>query len=171
MRFTVQGKVLSKVECHKERQIQAERKGLTLDNVPLKYGSVRIAVNLIQLGETVYLIDKSPRDFSIKEERLILEISYKFDVEGNIISEHDIINDFNIREDIELVMDDAYVAKNHYLKLINVGEYTTIKSYFLKSWANKIYFLNCVAALPFDNTITPKTVVQRLNMNSDLVIV
>lgn len=170
MRFTVQGKVLSKVECHKERQVQAQRKGLQLDSVPLKYGAVRIAVNLIELQDTVYLIDKSSKDFSIKEERLILEISYKFDVNGNIISEHDIVNDLEIKDDVELIMEDAYVAKNHYLKLINAGQ-ETIKSYFLKSWANKIYFLNSITELPSNNIIKPKSVIQKLNMNLELVIV
>jgi hypothetical protein len=171
MRFTVQGKVLSKVECHKERQIQAERRGITLDQIPLKYGSIRVAVNLIKLKDTVYLIDKTSNDYNIKQERLILEISYKFNTNGNIIDEHNVIDDLSIKEDIELIMDDAFVAKNHYLKFINVGSQTTIKSYFLKSWANKIYFLNSIADLPFDEIIAPREVIKTLNLNKELIIV
>jgi hypothetical protein len=170
MRFLIQGKVLSKVECHLEREAQANRKGITLDSVPLKYGSVRIAVNLINLDDTAYMIDRKSSDLNIKEDRLILEISYKFDAEGNVAEEHDIINDLHIKDNIELIMEDAYVAKNHYLKLINVGESTTIKSYFLKSWANKIYFLNEVAHIPYEDSITPKAVLQKLNVNQELVI-
>jgi hypothetical protein len=171
MRFTIQGKVLSKVACHKERQIQADRKGLTLDSVPLKYGAIRVAINVIQLEEDVYLIDKASNDYDIKEERLILEISYKFDKEGNIVKDHDVINDLEINEGVELIMDDAFVAKNHYLKLLTAGPHETIKSYFLKSWANKIYFLNAIAELPASSTIKPKEVIKRLNLDTQLVIV
>ncbi len=171
MRFTIQGKVLSKVECHKEREFEAERKNITIDKVPLKYGSVRIAVNLIKLGQEVYIINKETNESNVKEERLILEISYKFDNEGNVIEDHDIINDFQVKEELEMIMDDAFVSKNHYLKFINTTSNQVIKSYFLKSWANKIYFLNCVEAMPADGDITPKEVIKQLNLNDQLVIV
>lgn len=170
MQFTVQGTVLSKVLCHKERQIQAERRGLSINEVPLKYGSVRIGVNVIKLDGTVYKINKMTDALNIKEERLILEISYKFDEEGNVIEYHDIVNDLEQYTDVELSMGDAYISKNHYLKLINVGSSSTIKSYFIKSWANKIYFLNSLELKTSDEWIKPKQVVKTMCLDPQLII-
>lgn len=171
MEFIAQGKVLSKVDCHIERQKQAERSNTHIDEVPLKYGSVRLGVNLIQFEGVTYTINRASIDKDIKEERLILEISYKFDSEGNIVSEHEIINEFNIGDNLELDMDSAFISKQHYLKLINVGIGTTIKSYFIKSWANRIDFLNVAEMEGKNNFITPKTIVQKISQDKSLIIV
>lgn len=171
MKFIAQGKVLSKVDCHIERQKQAERTNTHIDEVPLKYGSVRLGVNLIQFEGVTYTINRNSIDKDIKEERLILEISYKFDREGNIVPEHEIINEFNIGDNLELNMDSAFISKQHYLKLINVGIGTTIKSYFIKSWANRIDFLNVAEMEGKNNFITPKTIVQKISQDKSLIIV
>jgi len=172
MKFIAQGIVLSKVACHIERQKQAERTGVLINDVPLKYGSVRLAVNLINLNNTTSTVTKLSLYPDVKEERLILEISYKFNPDGSIVSQHDIIDQITVGHSLELSMDCAYISKTHYLKLINVGINTTIKSYFIKSWADRIHFLNSPELKPNPhNSITPKLIVQKLCQDSSLIIV
>lgn len=169
MEFIAQGKVLSKVDCHIERQKQAERTNTSIDEVPLKYGSVRVGVNLISFNKVIHTINRTSVDKDIKEERLILEISYKFDAEGNISEEHEIINEMNVGDSIELDMSSAFISSQHYLKLINVGFGTTIKSYFVKSWANRIDFLNVAEMQGQNNFIAPKEVIQKINKDKTLI--
>lgn len=169
MKFIAQGKVLSKVDCHIERQKQAERTNTSIEDVPLKYGSVRIGINLISFNNVIHTINRISDSKDIKEERLILEISYKFDAEGNICEEHEIINEINVGDNIELHMNSAFISNQHYLKLINVGFGTTIKSYFVKSWANRIDFLNVAEMEGQNNFITPKEVIQKISKDKTLI--
>ena len=65
MEFIAQGKVLSKVDCHIERQKQAERSNTHIDEVPLKYGSVRLGINLIQFEGVTYTINRTSIDLGV----------------------------------------------------------------------------------------------------------
>lgn len=180
--FIAQGIVLSHVACHNERRRAAERLNKPVEEIPLKFGSVRMAVNRIQLtdGDTtqVYDIDKSSDDPAIKEQRLILEISYKFDyqnvqegsITGPVIEEHDIVNELQINHRYSLHMTDSRVNERHYMKLINPSAGNAIKSYFLKAWADDINFLDEPSLLQTGLSISPKNVVQGFNLNPQLVI-
>jgi hypothetical protein len=170
MKFTVQGKILSEVICYIEREKQAAKRNIPLESVPLKYGAIRLAVNLIELENKVHVINKSSKDASIKQERLILEISYKFDKDGKVISDHEIIEELHKGQDVELTLDQGYIAKNHHLKLINTAPNSIVKSYFVKCWADKISFLNVPEMTPENSTITPKEVVTKMSLNPNLII-
>lgn len=171
MRFVVEGKVLSKVACHNERRVRAEQENKSIEEIPLTYGSIRIAVNKIRLNDKVYNIDKSSEDALVKEQRLILEISYKYDTEGNIIEDHSVVEDLLVGSEYELTMDRSFIRKNHYLKFINAGSNQTIKSYFLKSWANDIYYVDICTLGQTHNIISPKQVLQKRSVDKELIIV
>lgn len=171
MRFVVEGKVLSKVACHNERRVRAALENIELEEVPLRYGSLRLAVNKIKLDDVVYNIDKSSSDPLVKEQRLILEISYKFDKEGKILDDHSIIEDLLKGSEYELTMDHSFIRKNHYLKFIPAGNNQTIKSYFLKSWANHIYYVDVCTLNSTTRSISPKAVLINRKVDNSLVIV
>jgi len=185
MNFIAQGIILSHVACHNERRKAAERLNKPLEEIPLKFGSVRMAVNRIQFLQegaeenTTFEIDRSSDDISIREQRLILEISYKFDYRetevgqsyGPIVEEHDIVNELKVNERYLLKMNHSFVNSKHYMKLINPNGNNAIKSYFLKSWADNITFVAPPELLNGEDNITPKGVIQKFNLNKELVIV
>ena len=181
-KFVAQGIILSHVACHNERKKTAERLNKSINEIPLKYGSVRMAVNSIQFTSNdsveTYIIDKSIDELNIREQRLILEISYKFDYQNAvdienpiIINDHDVVTELEVGKRYSLHMLSSHVSKKHYMKLINPSCDNTIKSYFLKSWADSISFLS-PPELPFtENRITPRNVINKFNLDPQLIIV
>jgi len=175
---------LSRVACQNERRKAAQRFNKPLEEIPLKFGSVRMAVNKIQLTDnnedtTTYRIDKSIKDENIREQRLILEISYKYDykqansnnINGPIIKDHDVVDELKVGKHYSLYMKHSCVKEKHYMKLINPSQINTIKSYFLKAWANDITFLSPPELPDATQYISPQDVVINFNINPQLVIV
>ena len=174
MKFIAQGTILSKVACHNERQVHAQRLNKPVEEIPLTFGSLRMGVNLIAFYENdqrvVYNVDRRSTDKDIKEQRLILEISFKYDRDGNVIEAHEVVNELVKGQQFELTMDSAFITKNHYLKFVSGGKGRTIKSYFIKSWADKINFLSTPELQMGTQLITPKQVVQRVSLDKELII-
>lgn len=170
MKFIAQGTILSNVACHNEREVRARQLGKPIEEVPLTFGSLRMGVNLIKLDDTVFNIDRKTNNPNIKEQRLILEISYKFDKQGDIIEAHQVIEELEVNKKYELVMDSGFITEKHYLKFISAGNNKTIKSYFIKSWADNIYFLTEPELQLGAKQITPKEVVKKFSLNEQLVI-
>lgn len=171
--FIVQGVVVSKVACNNERVIRAEREGKRLEDVPLRYGSLRMAVNLIQLDGIPYLINRKAQEKGIKEERLILEISYRFDYEkelqtGVIIDEHSIIYNINQGDYLEIEMSHGFVVKNHYMSIINPSSTKPVKTYFLKAWADDIVRMSNPVVKPRGKKIRPVSVIRCMNIDQTL---
>lgn len=170
MKFIAQGTILSNVACHNEREVRAHNMGVPIEEVPLTFGSLRMGVNIIQIEDTVYSIDRRINNPNIKEQRLILEISYKFDEHGDIIQAHEVIEELEVNKQFELVMTSAFITNKHYLKFINAGKDRTIKSYFLKSWADHINFLTEPELQIGTELITPKEVIKKFSMDKQLII-
>jgi len=183
-KFIAQGIILSHVACHNERRKAADRLGKPLEEIPLKFGSVRMAVNRFQVVSddnttTTYEIDKNSSEDNIKEQRLILEISYKFnykeatvgDVTGGVIDDHEIVNELKTNHQYSLHMADCRVNERHYMKLINPSRDGAIKSYFLKAWADDIEFLAPPELNFTSNSMTPRDVIKGFNLNPQLSIV
>lgn len=172
MKFIAQGTILSKVACHNEREVRAQATGKPIEEVPLTFGSLRMGVNIIKLDQEniTYNIDRRTDEPNIKEQRLILEISYKFDKNGDIIQAHEVIEELEVNKKFELIMDSAFITEKHYLKFLNIGHGETIKSYFIKSWADNIYFLNVPSLQIGTQQITPKEIVKKFSLNKQLVI-
>lgn len=176
--FIAQGIVLSHVACHNERRRASERLNKPIEEIPLMFGSVRMAINKIQLDGQVFDIDKSSTVSSIKEQRLILEISYKFDYKnvapgelaGPIIEEHSVVEDMKVNHRYSLHMTDSRVNNKHYMKLINPSAGNAIKSYFLKAWADDINFLDEPSLTSSQLTVSPQEIVKGFNLNPQLVI-
>ena len=172
-RFTVQGVIVSKVDCNNERRVSADRLGIPMERVPLKYGSLRMGVNLIEVEGYTYIISKKPRDEGIKEERLILEISYRYDYKNNslrVTPEHSCVNTLKKGDSVSIEMNHAFVSKNHCVKLINGGTNRAIKSYFMKAWADDIGSIDRATLVGGRNRITPYEVLKSLNMDKQLII-
>jgi len=170
MKFIAQGTILSKVACQNERHVRADLLNKSVDEIPLTFGSLRMGVNLISFDDVVYHIDRRSNNKDIKEQRLILEISFKYDIDGNVIEAHDVVNELNKGEQFELSMNSAFITKNHYLKFVSGGKGRTIKSYFIKSWADKINFLSTPELQVGTELITPKQVVQKVSLDKELII-
>lgn len=176
MKFIAQGTILSKVECHHERKVRAELLNKPLEEVPLTFGSLRMGVNVIALYNSnnnisnIYNVDKYSNEKDIKEERLILEISFKYNKEGSIIEEHKVVEELIKGEQFELVMDSAFISKKHNLKLINTSSNGIIKSYFMKSWADKINYFTIPELEKATELITPKEMVQKISLDKELII-
>lgn len=170
MKFIAQGKILSKVDCHNERLVKAERFNKPVEEVPLTYGSLRMGVNLIQIEDVVYSVDRRSEDKDIKEVRLILEISYKFNKKGEIRNAHSVVDELKVGEVFELHMNSAFLSKDHILKYASVGKGKVIKSYFIKSWADRIDFLSTPELKMGTQLITPKNVLHKVNLNKELII-
>lgn len=179
----VKGIVLSKIDCLLERQMQAARLKKETKEVPLKYGSMRVGVNLIQFEEdnNIYQINKESLDF-VKEERIILEISYKYNEYGQIVDEHDVVRHMHNKMPILLNVEHSYVSPKHYVKFINMGTSQTIKSYFIKCWADKVVInkeleeKRLFNSLRSDNCdtykfIRCKDVINNLKKDKELIIV
>lgn len=170
MKFIAQGKILSKVDCHNERIVKAARFNKSVEEVPLTFGSLRMGVNLIQMDDTIYTVDRRSNDTDIREVRLILEISYKFNKEGKIKEAHDVINELTVGNPFQLHMDSAFLSKDHLLKYAGAGKGRVVKSYFIKSWADRINFLSTPELKMGSELITPKDVLKRINLNKELII-
>ena len=169
--FLAQGIVLSNVACHNERRRTAQRLNKDISEVPLRYGSVRVAINRLQLDGVLYSIDKSSDDEDIRENRLILEISYKFDEDENIVEEHEIVNDLIVGQEFDLHMNHTFIKKNHLMKVINPGTPNAIRSYFIKSWADHIDFLTPAEVNEeASSSIKPIEVVHTFNVDKSLVL-
>ena len=78
MKFIAQGIILSITPCYNEQYLESKRRRTTIDKVPLRYGSIRLAINSVELDDIRYRINRKPVNSKFKEERLILEISYKY---------------------------------------------------------------------------------------------
>jgi hypothetical protein len=131
--------------------------------------SIRLAVNKIELEGTTYNIDKASSSPEIKEQRLILEISYRYK-DNEIVEEHDVVNDINVGNSYSITLDKSYVHKNHIMKLIPGGNNTVIKSYFFKAWANYIYFLDEPSLPDTTESIEPLRVLKNQNMDKNLIL-
>lgn len=172
-RFTVQGVIVSKVDCNNERRISAQRLGVPVENVPLKYGSLRMGVNLIEVEGYTYIISKAPREEGVKEERLILEISYRYDYKNNslrVTPEHSLVNTLQKGDSVSLVMSHAFLSKDHCVKLVGAGTSRAIKSYFMKAWADDIVSVDGPTLAGGRNRITPYEVLKSLNTDKNLII-
>ena len=171
--FIIQGVIVSKVACNHERIIRAKRENKELEDVPLRYGSLRMVVNLIQLDGISYLINRKPQEKGIKEERLILEISYRFDYKkelqlARIIDEHSIIYNMNQDDYLEIELSHGFIVKNHYMTIINPGTKKPIKTYFLKAWANDIVNVSDPVIKPQGKKIRPVSVIRCMNVDQTL---
>lgn len=181
--YIAEGIVLSQVVCHNERYKAAQRFNKSIEEIPLLFGSVRMAINKIELElngtKKVYEINKYTDNTVIKEQRLILEISYKFNyknaskenITGGLIEEHEVVEELEIGKYYSLHMSTSHVHHKHFMKLINPSTDKTIKSYFLKSFADQITFLSTPELKSTNLTITPIEVIKQFNRNEDLIIV
>ena len=174
-KFVAQGVVVTKVACNNERRLAAERLGKSIEEVPLKYGSLRLAVNLIKLDGIPYVISKEPQDNYVKEERLILEISYKFDYEntqdtGRIIDKHSIVYNINEGDCLDITMNNAFLVEKHYMKIINPGTDRAIKTYFIKAWADDIESVTHPQLRSSVKRIRPVSVIRGININQSILV-
>ena len=170
MKFIAQGTILSKVNCHNERRVHARRLNKSLEEVPLMFGSLRMGVNVICFDNDSYRIDKTSKAQNISEERLVLEISFKLNPDGTVCDEYDIVNNLVKGGTYELTMEDAFISKHHYLKFISGKANRTIKSYFIKSWADRINLLSTPSLRPGNLTIEPREVVKKVCSDKQLLI-
>lgn len=142
--LTVQGVVVSKIPCHKERYVRAKRENKNIEEVPLRYGSVRMMVNLVKLNGKVFYINRKPTNKKeVQEERLVLEIGYRYDYKNypdqEVISkDYEVINNINVDDYSEIEISHNFISKNHNMTLINAGSNKVVRTYFLKCWADDI---------------------------------
>ena len=152
--FTIQGTVLSKVPCQLERHRRANNLGVDVKDIPLTYGSVRIGVNYIKLGDTVYCLQRYESK-EVDEERFIIEISYRYDLEINdgitLVEEHSIINKINQGDLLNLTLNNTFTKSKHNVKLIRPRVGYCVKSYFTKAWAESILEVSKPTLIPTDN--------------------
>ena len=152
--FTIQGTVLSKVPCQLERQKRAELKGKEVTEIPLTYGSVRIGVNNIKIGDTVYAVQRY-NSIEVDEERFIVEISYRYDLKINdgetVVEEHSLINSINAKDILDITLDNTFTKDKHSVKLIRPRPGYVIKSYFTKAWGESIIEVNNPVITPTKN--------------------
>lgn len=154
IRFTVQGTVLSKVPCEIERHRRAEQLGVPVEEIPLTYGSTRIGVNYIKLENTVYCLQRF-NSTEVDEERYILEISYRYDLnikDGiTLLPEHNLVHSLEEGKLIDISMSSTYTNKKHNTKLVRPRPGYVIKSYFTKAWADSIVEVTEPNIIPTEN--------------------
>lgn len=173
-RTVAQGVIISKIACNNERRMAAKRLNKDISEIPLKFGSMRIAVNLINIAGQTFNVSKAPQTEFAKEERLILEISYRFDYKNNsteIIEDHSVVREMNMGDAVELTIDHLFTSKNHVMKVINPVEGEAIRSFFIKTWADRIVFLDAPCMTPGTNVISPIDVVRNVSPTLQLTLV
>ena len=151
--FKIQGTVLSKVPCQKERRVRAELENKSVEEIPLTYGSIRIGINIVQVDNITYGLERFSSE-KYDEERFILEISYRYDIEtkdGSLIKEHEIINKINQGDILDITLDNMFTKKKHNRKIIKSPN-KIMKCYFTKTWADSII------AVESARMITPRKV-------------
>lgn len=139
--FTIQGTVLSKVPCEIERQRRAQEQNVPVETIPLTYGSIRIGVNIIRIDDSNYRVNRFDTE-EFDEERFILEISYRYNLElqdGNVVDAHKVVDTINTGDILDITLDNTYTTRKHNIKIIRTGPGgKCIKSYFTKAWADSI---------------------------------
>jgi hypothetical protein len=163
MRITLQGKVITNIACKRERELYAERNGKSLEEVPIKYGSARISINKVRIdskGEEVYWVNKISESPDIREVRLLLEISYRFDSALNIVPEHDVMEMLEVGQSYDLILSELNVSPKHHKKLLVLPGRKPILTYFVKTWADCIEFVDLPTLQAGSHSLSPSLISQ-----------
>lgn len=154
--FKLCGTFLSNVQCTTEREVRAKRCNVPLEQCHVKYGCILFAVNNIEIGSQRYSIDRNTdRAF---EERLVLELGYQLQPNGNYIQSHKHITALQHQPYCELTLNRApYLKENHVFRVKG-----NIKTYFIKIWANNVIDLVPSASTARKKLLTPKVAVRKL---------
>ena len=167
-KITFEGIVLSKVKCNNERKVYAQKVGKKIEEIPIRFGSLRLGVNNIIIDNKLHVIDKMSERENLSEERLLLEISYRYKGNESLIEEHEVIDEIEVGNNYSITINSTFISKNHYSKILPIKNGNIIKSYFIKAWADEIYFIDEVSKKMPTNKITPLEIIKRVAINNVL---
>lgn len=156
----VQGIILTKIKCEHEQVVRAERENK--ESVPLLYGSLHIGVLALTMNNTFYKIKKESDNENISELRLMLEVSFKYK-DGDIIKQHQIINELKTLEAKKLKLNNVYLRKDHICKTHVDNNGRRINTYFVKVWADELQY--DYSKPKTKRRITPPDVLKEFNFN------